>query len=219
MYEKPLSYSGMSLYKKCPKAWADNYINGNKQPSGRAAQRGNRIHDQLEQFMLGSTAFPTTKTLEWWADYMNALAEYEVFPEEMVAVDSDWLPIGYDDPSANLRGKIDLRYSDKETLHIKDWKTGRIYPKHEQQGETYLALSEDVAKHHDRIVVEMVYIDQQEIRTWEYTPADIAPIKEGLIEIIDIIRSDEKHEATPSMDACQWCNLGWRKGGPCTDAP
>jgi hypothetical protein len=150
---------------------------------------------------------------------MHSLAEHEVFPEAMVAMDTSWTPIGYDDPNANLRGKIDLRYSDEGTLHLKDWKTGRKYPTHQEQGETYLALSEDVAKDHDRIVVEMVYIDQREIDTWDYTPEHIFGIKQTLQEGIDIIRSDDKHEATPSMDSCRWCNLSWRNGGSCTDAP
>ena len=117
MYTKALSYSGMRLFKDCPKRWAHKYIDGNKEVSGKAAERGTRIHEQLEAFYKGAP-FPSDPVLSPWRRALEALTLYNPVAEGEIAVDSAWNSVKFDAEDAYLRGKIDLAYMDGSTLVI-----------------------------------------------------------------------------------------------------
>lgn len=216
MYNKPLSYSGMSLFKRCPRAWEDVYINGNRSPSGKAAERGTQIHDAIEKFFLGAPYPSAIKELKPWQAYMEHLLQYEPIAEAKVAVDENWEAVSYDDPKAILRGKIDLVYSVGGLTHILDWKTGKVYDTHPEQGRTYVALSNEDSKY----MASFVYIDQPLV---VHSTTYAIPEREGMINLlkqqIEDIRGADEFPPTPSRDNCKWCDLSWRNGGKCKAAP
>lgn len=214
MYEKPISYSGMSLYKQCPKKWHNVYILGNREPSGKAAERGTMLHDLLEKFFQGIGPYPTGEPcLAKWEPYMSALKARGLVAEGEVAVNEAWQRAEYGDPSAWFRGKIDGEVVNE----IYDWKSGKIYDSHVNQGKAYSALS---ASDDEQKVVRFVYLDiPHHVEEWTYSRGQIQDIKGGIDQDIQIIRLDEEWLPTPSQKECGWCKLSWRNGGACTSAP
>lgn len=208
MYTKPISYSGMSLYNKCPLKWHDSYILGNREPSGKAAERGTMLHDLLEQFFKGNGPYPTGNAcLAKWEPYMQALKAQGLVAEGEVAVMEDWSPAKFDDPDAWARGKID-----GETDDIFDWKSGKIYDDHELQGLFYAAMRY-------KLSTKFVYLDiPLHVASWMYTHSQIDDARGQIDEKIRIIRADEEWLPTPGRE-CQWCKKSWRNGGSCTSAP
>lgn len=225
MYRGPISYSGKSLFFECPARWADAYIHGNRGPQGKAAERGNQLHDALEQFFLEPTGlYPrevvTNRGREYvlagWEDFMRRLLPYSPIPECELAVDENWRPTQFNDPLAYARGKADLRYTDDTFLYIYDWKSGRMYDSHVKQGEMYVAMSPEG---HEQYVARFVYLDQAPTTMeWRYTPADRRTIIIKLIDEIETIRNAHEYPETPNAN-CKWCHLSWRNGGGCTKAP
>lgn len=214
-YNKPLSYSGMSLWKQCPRRWEWTYIEGNREPSGPAAMRGTLIHQMLEDYYNGKTAYPSgNSVLSPWQSTLEELVQFDPIAEGELAVDSGFVSTSFSDPLAFLRGAVDLRYSTDEADNILDWKTGKIYDTHVDQGALYAAITPLT----DIKVVRFYYLDQP-LHTveWRYTREQQLEQRERWAEQANIIRTATEYPATPS-DKCQWCPLSWRRGGECKRA-
>lgn len=215
-YDKPISYSGRKLFKQCPRKWYVTYVEKDREAPGVAAQRGTDIHDQLEQFFRGGVAYPNTKVLAPWRRFMEGLTLYDPVPEGDLAVDVEWNPCGFDDEHAYYRGKADLVYQEGDTLVILDWKTGKIYPDHEDQGKTYMALHDECSK----VRTGFVYIDQPLTVHWrDYTAEHRTQEIEVIRSDIELIRNATEFPATPNSMGCRWCKQSWRNGGTCEAAP
>ena len=216
MYNKAISYSGKSLYRKCPKAFKSAYIDGVRDDSPKpAAERGTMIHDLLEKFFKGEVSYPDHVALKPWRRFMEQLTLKQPKPEGELAVDINWKPIAYDSPDAFFRGKYDLSFQDAGVVELLDWKTGKIYPEHEHQGECYVALTDEAIGYN----VSMVYIDKyDEVHRYFHNARDRLKLIDNIHKEITDIRNDEEFKVTPSENACRWCVLSWRNGGTCTDA-
>jgi len=215
MYNKAISYSGLSLYRKCPQAWKHAYIDGNRSEPGAAAKRGTRLHQQLEDYFNGKAYPEKSAVLAPWKTFMYDLAAKRPIAEQKLAVDASWQPVGFDDENAHVRGAVDLTYKDGP-LVVLDWKSGRIYPEHKGQADIYACMSMDGGP----VSVGMVYLDLPlHTQMWDYTAGNVEDLKGALDQEIDVLRLDEEYIATPSDNACYWCPLSWRKGGECTKAP
>lgn len=213
--KRPHSYSSLSTWKKCPKLFHWNYVLGNRQPPNAAADRGTELHLALELFFKGGSYPIANKVLAPWRHFMEALTVHNPSPEAEYAVDQHWSPTGYEDPNAYARGKADLRHMIGNTFHVYDWKSGRIYPDHKQQGEMYLAMEEP----HEFLVTHFVYLDSPlHVETRRYSKSDQMLIRAHLTEDIDTVNSATEYPATPSPESCKYCQLSWRKGGQCKEA-
>lgn len=212
------SYSSLSLYKKCPKWWKHVYVLGNREADKPAALRGTELHARLEEFFLGKSAYPSgNKVLKPWQRFMENLTKYNPEPEAEIAVDDHWRPCRYDDPNAYAKGKVDLRYTLGGVRHILDWKSGRVYDDHPEQGKMYMALEPDDYNDYE---TEFVYLDIPLHTTplrYVRGAKQIETVK--LINLIEIVNAEVAYAPTPSHNSCQYCPLNWRKGGECRAAP
>lgn len=214
MYSKPVSPSGLKLWKECPLKWADRYIYGNRQEPGPAAQRGTDLHNALEDFFNGSPYPSGNKVLRPWQPLMEALASTDPVAEGEIAVDFGWKNCDYNSPLAYYRGKKDLHYEHGATLHLFDWKSGKVYPEHEFQGASYAAMSPG----YENYKVTFVYLDQPlHTQRWEYTAQQVATRRIEFTNIIQELRTAEEYPAKPGS-GCNWCHLSWRRGGSCKRA-
>jgi hypothetical protein len=189
-----------------------------QRPPHPAAERGVALHLLLEEFFKGSSYPSGNRTLAPWQPFMERLRTFNPHPELEVAVTKDWSGIEYDHPEAYLRGKLDLAFSDNNDVrHLFDWKSGKVYPDHESQGKTYVAMDHTDPEAYE---VRFVYLDQPGlIKSWIYTPRHRQEERHLLVEIIETISEDKTYEPTPSHDGCRYCPLSWRRGGNCTRAP
>ena len=219
-YDKPLSYSGLSLYKRCPRAWKHVYIDGNRSAPAKAAMRGTRLHEALEQYFNGGLWPESNETLRPWKAFMYDLATLFPTAEEQVAVTHDWEPTSFDDPAANLRGAFDLSHFHEGTLYVLDWKSGQQYSTHVDQANMYAVLGRAVHSNVREVSVSMVYLDTPKvINEWRYEPTKLDDLEAGIEDQVLIVRSDEEYLPTPSHSGCKWCDLSWRRGGSCDKSP
>src|SRR5690606_8452134 len=122
------------------------------------------------------------KTLRPWQPLMEGLAATDPVAEGEIAVDMGWKPCDYKNPNAYYRGKKDLHYEHGTTLHLFDWKSGKVYDDHEFQGMSYACMS----PHYDLVKVTFVYLDQPLVtKGWQYTPPQIATKRVELSATID----------------------------------
>lgn len=214
-YDKPVSPSGLKLFKQCRRRWHNTYVLGNREPAGRAAERGTRLHELLENFFRGAPYPASDKTLAPWRRFMEALTIHNPTPEADLAVDKDWKPVAFDDESAFFRGKADLTIVAGGALRILDWKSGRVYDEHEQQADAYVAM----APQHTAASAEFVYLDAPlTVKSWTYTPDRRDDIIASIITDVTTVRECEDFYPSPGK-GCDWCLLSWRKGGDCRAAP
>lgn len=214
-YDRPLSPSGLNLYEKCPFRFHAQYVLGQREESGAAALRGTQKHEALEAYFRGAPYPSADSVLSPWRDFMEGLAAKSPTAEGEVAVFADWSPASFSDPKAYFRGKKDLDHEEDGCLHIHDWKTGREYPYHVDQGKAYVAMSPA----RDEYKVKFVYLDQPLlVREWVYDAKDRVDIQAEFTARIEVVRNDQHWTATPG-DHCDWCPLSWRRGGQCKRAP
>ena len=221
-YDNPISYSGLSLYRKCPLAWKTAYIDGVRTESGAAANRGTKIHAELEKYFDGTSPELRNLVFQPWKDWMEELLDRATVlqTEWQVGATKDWGKAAFDDPQAHVRGAMDLVVeADDELPHVIDWKTGGIYPEHVGQADYYAALR---GAYHlrDGVEVSMVYLDHPKtVRTWQYGLDKVQELQGSLNDEIAILRLDEEYVPTPSPKSCRWCPKSWRAGGDCKAAP
>jgi len=217
-YDRPLSYSGISLYKKCPRAWKDAYIDGNRSVPGPAAMRGTELHKRLEDYFTTGEYPMADRVLRAWMEYMGGLAGGS--PEQGLAIDRDFWACDFDDTWAYVRGNVDLIIDDGELIKIYDWKSGKEYESHAFQSEIYAMLAYFNYPASHKVEVTMVYLDQpHHTVTRTYDDYNIDDICKDVTILVDAITLDEEYAPTPSNDACRFCPLSWRKGGSCDKAP
>lgn len=217
MYTKPLSYSGMKLFKQCPRRWESRYIHKKYEPQGKAASRGVDLHTEIENFFVDHMVNSLKSApLTPWRQFMANLTLRNPSVEAKMAVNEHWEPVDFNDPAAYYRGMADLKYEDNTRLHIFDWKSGKIYPDHVDQGRTYMALSPEYEEYH----VHFVYLDlPMEVHSFKFTHNDRIQEIRTLKEDIELVRTTTVYEPKPHHQTCQWCPLSWRKGGECRAAP
>lgn len=212
-YEKPLSYSSISKYKKCPAMWEWSYILGHWEPSGKAADRGTMLHDTLETFFtFPQTVLPPKEGI-WkpWGPLLHGLREYSPVAEGDIAVDRNWSPVEYKSREAYYRGKVDLKLAARDHLFIIDWKSGKVYDDHWNQGADYVAMSPGFEKY----TVFFVYLDSPTlIHRWHYDKEDAVAFQENATEIIEEVRSAE-HYPFNKGPHCRYCPRSKNKGGDC----
>lgn len=213
MYNKALSYSSVSLFKKCPAQWEWKYILGHWDAPGKSAQRGTDLHDILETFYKHPHTTLPAKQSEFrpWKSFLEQLREYGPVPEGEVAVKSNWSPCDYKDPEAYYRGKVDLKLPAGDHLFILDWKTGNMYDDHWMQGAHYSALSPG----HDKYTVLFAYLDHPTvIHRWEYNGEDVEALRAEATELIEEVRT-ATHYPFNKGPHCRWCPRSRSKGGDC----
>ena len=217
MYTKPISHSSRKLFKKCPKQWHDKYINGNRTEPGIAAARGKDIHFEIEQFFKAKRAL-THPVLNPWSRALEALSiEPGGEAEKSLGRNAEWEAVNFEDPAAYFRGQLDRSVLlPCGTRKIQDWKTGRIYADHQEQGEDYIALEEPA----ERYLIEFWYIDSPtHIATFHYNANMRADFIGRIKTEVEKIRTAEEFIPTPSNFNCKFCPLSWRNGGKCEAAP
>lgn len=219
-YEKPVSYSGKKLFSKCQLLFKRAYLDGVRDPSGPAAARGTELHALLESYFRGGEYPHANKTLAPWFDSMNSLIGMgQLVAELQVAVRDDWSPTHFEDPTAMSRGAFDLRQLLPHRVRIHDWKSGKVYPEHKEQGEHYVAME---CVERDLYSALFHYLDiPLRIDTYHYTRSQRDELRKKIGEEIMVIKTTDPadYKANPSMSNCGWCPKSWRRGGDCRAAP
>ena len=134
------SYSRLSAYEQCPLKFKLTTLDGLKEPTSLAMERGKDIHKEGELY-LGDISLPIPPSYKLLAVEMAALRALKVQSELEVTFTKDWQPTGWFDTDAWCRIKIDALAIDEGVVKIIDFKTGKNRGGYEDQLELYVLAS------------------------------------------------------------------------------
>ena len=133
------SPSQISTFRDCRRKWYRVSVLGERPPSTAAAERGTRVHEQLEQWLMNGVA-PTDGTAR---AMMRALPKGGSVSPDLVEQSFDLTPEGW---VARVRGRIDL--IDPVTNQIIDHKTTGSFK--------YMKTEEDLATDTQAVIYSAV---------------------------------------------------------------
>jgi len=216
------SFSVITQYENCPKAFFYNKIAKVKQAESWARTEGSRVGNLAEQYVLGKIK-GVPKELRKFKNKLNELRDYGAETEVDLAVTREWEETTWDNwNSVWCRAKDDFQYMDdlENKLVIIDGKTGGNYPSHKDQTHLYATLA---FSHYlvNTILVEDWYYKTGEIgHSTTYRIEDYEKMKsywekraEKLEKAINQKNSSRAFNCTPGP--CGWCPFTKAKGGPC----
>lgn len=219
------SYSRWNDYKQCPFRFKLKYINKMQTAGSPAMGRGNLVHKKAEDYILKTGTFAKGKKLP--DEFQHFKAELEhlrgigAMAEMPWGFRRDWSWTGQPNWFGRevwFRMKADaaVTYEDKTGL-VGDWKTGRKYPDHEEQGRIFGAVSLMRFPEWTEVDVRFWYTDQkpgENEEQWTYTAKDGELIRKEWEKKVQPMFNDKRFAPTPN-DKCKWCDFSKAKGGPC----
>jgi len=212
---KRWSYSRYSMYAKCPAQFHWHYILKKPRDSSHALERGLDIHAKAENFVNGKiTGLP--KELDNFAREFKALKrefnKKHGYCEPDISVDSKGKK------STKAKSDYFVGFADffhnppKDILTVIDYKTGKQYPDHQDQGHAYSTFLLLLNPDHEEIDVEFWYLDSGEVKHFHFTQKDLPRMLKLWERRINKMYADKLFKPTPHK-FCNWCAK--KKAGKC----
>ena len=215
------SYSRMSTHTKCGLKYRFAYvdqiaIDKTGQEMGPALVRGNRLHDSVEGFYLGTCELDPD--LVFHAQWLSSMKDlYDCKPELKWGITEDWEACDFDSEDAYIRGIWDLAVfptTTNQPLDIKEWKSGKIYPEHGDQRYLYSMAALITYPEYPKVKTDTVYFDQKESRFEEWGPERLPSMKAHFTTKIKLMGMEQTWIPNPGFH-CKWCDFSKANGGPC----
>lgn len=213
------SYSRYSTWVKCPLLAKYKYILKYPEPDSPAAARGTQIHKQAEDYANGKLK-TLPSVLKPFQKELNKLKKAAVHTTEANwAFDLEWNPVSWFDPTVYMRIKADATRIDGTSLLVDDYKTGRIYPDHNEQAQLYtvggnLWYPLEKFPKVKKIIARLLYIDQRQIVEEEFTRDEAIQLQREWDNKLVPYFKERRFAAKPG-NACGRCHFRKTNGGPC----
>lgn len=215
------SYSAWSSLQQCPYRFEQGYLLGVKGPKSWFLEKGIAQHKVAEEFLKGNIG-KLPKSFGMFRKFYDRLKRSKnLVVEQFWGADKKFRPFEPDFKKGERSWcvmKMDAAVTptkQEPRLFIQDLKGGRIYDSHAKQGGLYAVIGSQRFEN-DGVDVEFWYPDQDDIRTYHYTPERLKDLTKLWIERgNDVMSPRKKYRATPSEEACKYCFLRSDKGGPC----
>jgi hypothetical protein len=209
------SLSSLGLYEKCGFKYRLKYVEKIKEVRSDSASRGVDNHAIVENFLKG--AIPSLPDeLGFYRTFLEGLRSYEIYPEHKISLRRDWTPTTWGAPDSWYRGVLDLKLVEREKNQavVYDWKTGKIYPDHDDQKSLYsiAVLSEQPALYQVRAV--HVYLDRHDSREKTFHRDQVHDMRKQWEARVQRLEQDPVYIPNPGWH-CKYCSFSRAKGGPC----
>lgn len=214
-------------YNACPQKAYLKHVQKLREPEGPAMTRGQRIHDEAEDYAVGKIdVMPSSCELfDEEFDYLRSIRRY-LEREKECAVTRTWEPCDWFGSDAWLRAKFDLAWLDPdepEVYHVVDLKTGKLNPQNTDQLDLYAPVAfAHVPEQVELVVASLWYLDHgviwgvKESEPCQYDRDDAARLRKQWEKRTKCMLNDTQFKPTPGVH-CQWCWFGQAKkakGGP-----
>lgn len=209
------SFSALTTYESCPLSYKLYYFDNHKTEGGAAAQRGTRLHTACERFLKGEI-----EEAALTSDFRNIRGHLNMFKDLKAEAEQVWLCDGEgnyqeeENEHTRFKAVVDIHYLIGDVLFIYDLKTGRQYPEHADQLQSYAMLGMMRYPNATRVEVAGLYLEGVGHTT--HYPREMLP---HLLEYWkgrwNILFDAEEFPPTPSLDACRWCDYRKSKMGLC----
>lgn len=211
------SLSSLGTYEKCAASYKYRYIDKIPTTSqSAAASRGTDVHAKIEMFLTGELK-ELPSELNFYTQYLNNLKTQTIYPEHKIALTNQWEPTTWDADNRWYKGILDLKViagPEATEATVIDWKTGKIYPDHEDQKSIYsIAVS---AEHPSvlRVRAIHVYVDLGKSRETTFDRQQLLQLRPAWDSRVLRMEKEEEYLPNPSFK-CRFCPYSNEKGGPC----
>ena len=184
-----------------------------------ANDRGTRVHDQTEKFVLGEGQFPTEmgKFRPELESLKQSYSKGLVSLEGEWAHDKNWEPVEWRSKKAWLRLKLDAIYFiSKQEAVVVDYKTGKKFGNeisHAQQTQLYQLSAFTRYPDLEKVTTELWYPDVDDITQTTFTRQQGLRFKHSFTTIGNTITECRDFPANPNIFTCKYCGYGpWGTG-------
>lgn len=214
------SFSRYGDYRQCPLKAKLKHLDKIQEPPNDAMARGAAIHDMAEGYIKGKISRMPAELKRFDKLFRELRKQYKkkingMVVEDMWAFDRKWNETAWNDwANCWVRIKLDCASHDDEvTLRIRDWKTGKFRDEmnedYVEQLELYALAALILHDHIERVIPELVYLDQGSIYPPEgeemvFTRDDIPKLKKKWEQRVKAMVNDKKFAPRPN-DKCRWC--------------
>ncbi len=207
------SFSRWGDYDKCPQFAYYRHLEKLPEEKGEPLLRGSRVHKEAEVYLKAKRKpKKIPPSLRFFEEDFALLRKQKAVAEGRWAFDVGWNLVPYFDDKVWCRMIVDARTKNR----IIDFKTGREYPKHDQQLELYAVGGFSADPTLQTIHAEMFYLDSGDSTELEF---DRTKYYDSLVQTWDDrvgpMMEDNTFDPTPGDEACRWCPHGCSRGGPC----
>ncbi len=222
------SLSSLGTYEKCAKKYEYKYILRLPEARHSAASRGVELHKAVEDFVAG-TIQKLPAEIDFYTQFLTGLRQHEIYPEHKISLDREWNKVEWDDKEKVwYKGVLDLKLIDPGTgegsvpgvrgdptsATVYDWKTGKIYPDHDDQKTIY---SLGVFSEHptlQRVRAIHVYLDLGKSREVTFHRDQVHQLRELWVARVSELENAQGFPPNPSY-MCRYCAFSRANGGPC----
>lgn len=206
------SLSKYGMHKKCPAQYKYAHIDRLPRPKSDSAQRGIDIHADIERYIKEGKPLP--QPLTHYSAWIDALKRQDHQAEWQVALGEGWTPLPWDAPEVWWKGVLDLKVIAGIQGWVFDWKSGKMYPDHDDQKEIYSIAT---FIHHPELVeikAVHVYVDLGKNTEKTYSRDQLDWLIRKWNVKISPMMNDKEFIPTPNY-GCRWCPYSKAARGPC----
>lgn len=222
------SFSKLLMYESCPMQFKLRYIEKLPEPPrppDDPLERGNRIHDHLEQFVKGNEPDLSKSEAKKIAEFEPALIHLRtLYAEGMASAEDNWFNNRDWDvcgrPDVWLWTKLDFSVTDEANslMIVGDYKSGKSAYKtvdHVQQVQMYSAVAALKHEWAETIAAELWYVDEGWVRSSEYTREEALRFVGRFDVRAQRIYDDKLFRPNANKVTCKWCPYSPRGTGAC----
>lgn len=220
LYQAPLgplktwSFSGLMTFEQCPYRRYLNQVEGAREPSGPAADRGSQLHTAIEDYIQG-VSDELSKEVKGFRTVIEDLREKYI--DGIVEVEGDWgftrdwTATGWTADDVWARIKLDVIEHESDTsARIRDWKSGKKFGnevKHATQLTIYAIGAFMRYPNLEYVEGEMNYIDKHDKLAGKYTRDQALLLKPTIERRALVMTTATDFPPKPSAHNCRWCKL------------
>ncbi len=213
---KKWSYSRWSTYNKCPASYEWTYKFKKPRTTSPALDRGLDIHKKAENYVNGIIKSMPKELLKFESEFKYLKRDYKkgngkTEPDISVNLNGSQATMRTTDYFIGFGDY--LSFSDN-CIDCIDYKTGRMYPEHRDQGHAYSTSLLTLNPKIETVNVEFWYLDKGDVTEFNYSQSDLPRMKRLWANRIDKMYADTKFKNTPHK-FCGWCNRHVKNGGDC----
>jgi hypothetical protein len=211
------SYSAIATYESCPLSYWLYYIvkMRDENKPRPAADRGTRLHLAVERYLKGEIGIEKLSIdFRHIRGDLQMMKELGAKAEDIWLVGEDWAIHEEDGDTTMVKSIVDIHYLIGNELYIYDLKTGQPYPEHAEQLQLYAVMGFSKYPEAEMVLAALLYLEGQTSPTM-YKRGDVQGLRDFWTFRSKAPLEATEFPATPSRDACHWCDYRKSKGGPC----